>query len=93
MTHCRYHCRGCGSHFASLEAFDAHRTGTPQDRACTFPDDSGLVEIPGAVCAIAGAEARVGVTLYSTERAARARETFKTRAERQALGTKLREAA
>lgn len=76
MTHCRYHCRGCESHFTSLEAFDAHFSGTPQDGACGFPDDSGLVELDGGICAIGGPDRRHDVTVYSTERAARAGEHF-----------------
>ena len=43
ITTCRYHCRACGAHFASLEAFDAHngRTGAgkkPTFRPCQFPN-------------------------------------------------------
>ena len=26
-VHCTYHCPSCGTHFHSLEAFDAHRLG------------------------------------------------------------------
>jgi hypothetical protein len=45
---CRYHCRRCGSHFTSLEAFDAHHEGSGETlRPWTFPDDAGLVELFG----------------------------------------------
>ena len=38
MTTCRYHCRGCGAHFTSLEAFDAHRAGPMHARHCDLAD-------------------------------------------------------
>lgn len=76
-VHCRYHCRRCGSHFTSLEAFDAHRSGTPQDRACSFPDDAGLVELAGATCAISGPDPVPAVTVYGTARATRASEYYR----------------
>ena len=31
-TFCGYHCRACGGHFTSLEAFDAHREGLMHER-------------------------------------------------------------
>jgi len=46
MTWRRYHCRRCGSHFTSLEAFDAHHEGSGESlRPCRFPAD--LAEIRG----------------------------------------------
>jgi hypothetical protein len=40
MTKCTNHCGGCGSHFHSLRAFDAHRSG-PWDgqRLCWAADN------------------------------------------------------
>src|SRR5947208_6132463 len=88
-THCRCHCRSCGGHFSSLEAFDAHRSGG----ACTFLDDSGLVELRG-VCKIADPTApTIGVVVYGHERAGRAREAFGGANGRQTAPAKLREAA
>jgi hypothetical protein len=81
--HCRYHCRACGGHFTSLEAFDGHRDG-PYDHAreCSYPVD--LVEHDGT-CAIADPLApRVGVSVLSHPRAERAQEAFGTRKGRQA---------
>lgn len=91
--HCKYHCRACGGHFASLEAFDAHRGGPPQARACIYPDDAALVELDGGKCEIGHPLRPVrGIVVYSTERAQRARETFTTRAARQAAGASVMEA-
>jgi hypothetical protein len=42
--YCRYHCRTCGCHFVSLEAFDAHQPRNPKDGGCYWPDDADLVE-------------------------------------------------
>jgi hypothetical protein len=44
---CRCHCRSCGGHFTSLEAFDAHRN----DGECSWPDGVEWVEHCG-VCKI-----------------------------------------
>jgi hypothetical protein len=53
MTFCRCHCRDCGSHFASLEAFDHHHQGSGATLVpCAFPDEAPLVEIIGGTCAI-----------------------------------------
>jgi hypothetical protein len=52
------HCRACGSHFTSLEAFDAHRTGSHAEntRVCLDPatvtGTSAMTEVVGA-CRIA----------------------------------------
>ena len=90
VTRCRYHCRPCGGHFSSLEAFDGHRSGPLDARRCSYPDDADLVERPGGTCTIADPGCSIGeITIYSTERAERARERFTTRAERQAAGAKL----
>jgi hypothetical protein len=48
MTWCRYHCRRCGSHFTSLEAFDAHHEGSGETLVpCVFPDEVEFVETDG----------------------------------------------
>jgi hypothetical protein len=61
---CRYHCRSCGAHFTSLQAFDAHRVGPWSDRRCELGDE--LAEIPGGVCRIEDpTRSRIGVTLYA----------------------------
>jgi hypothetical protein len=77
MTWCRYHCRRCGSHFASLEAFDANHGGSGEGlEPCTFPDDAHLLETAGT-CVI-GDPANVATgTVYSTERANRAADYFR----------------
>lgn len=73
MTHCRYHCRGCGGHFTSLEAFDLHRDGPYDARECAYPVD--LAEHEG-VCATVS-PTRSGVTVYSSPRADRAGNYFR----------------
>jgi len=67
MTACRCHCRRCGSHFTSLEAFDAHHQGSGESlRPCRFPAD--LVEIRGT-CKLSDPTLPLsGVTVYSTVR-------------------------
>lgn len=56
-TTCRYHCSSCGTHFTSLEAFDAHRhheigvhpkgwRGVLSTR-CLAPEDVGLTAESG----------------------------------------------
>ena len=72
---CRYHCRACGAHFTSLEAFDAHRAGEMDARRCELAD-APLVERAGGSCSIAGPTPRVGITVYEHVKAARAREAF-----------------
>lgn len=53
MTFCRCHCSRCGSHFASLEAFDLHHEGSGATLVpCVFPEDAPLVEITGGTCAV-----------------------------------------
>ena len=72
MTWCRYHCRSCGSHFASLEAFDAHHGTEP----CSFPDGIDFVETAGT-CRIGDPTTLATGTVYSTERAFRASDYFR----------------
>lgn len=65
--YCRCHCRRCGSHFSSLEAFDSHHEGSGEIlRPCRFPDD--LTEDRG-VCRISDPTSPLDdVTVYSTVR-------------------------
>jgi hypothetical protein len=84
---CHYHCRSCGGHFTSLRAFDSHRSGPWSDRRCSYPDDSGLVEIEGGVCYLSDADEQtgapipqMGVTLYEHQAAADVREYFEAAA-------------
>jgi hypothetical protein len=42
MHTCQYHCRGCDSHFSSLQAFDLHRVGEHDNR----PDNPRRCNIP-----------------------------------------------
>jgi hypothetical protein len=71
VRYCAYHCRTCGGHFTSLEAFDAHR----RNCECVWPDDSGLVEIPNAACKLADPDTpEIGVTLYESGRTQRYRD-------------------
>ena len=72
MTRCRYHCRNCGSHFTSQEAFDAHHGTEP----CSFPEDADLVETAGS-CRIGDPTRVVNGTIYSTVRAFRAANYFR----------------
>ena len=74
---CSYHCRTCGAHFTSLEAFDAHREGPAGgNRTCSFPESAELVELTGTCKISDPTTPSVAVTIYSTERAARARDYF-----------------
>lgn len=74
MTWCRYHCRRCGSHFTSLEAFDAHHGSEP----CTLPDHAELVEAPGS-CLIGDPTKLTTGTVYGSKRAEKAAEYLRAR--------------
>lgn len=78
MTHCRCHCRGCGSHFTSLEAFDAHHQGSGASLVpCVFPEDAPLLAITGGTCRVDDPErVLTGITVYTTERAQGAARYF-----------------
>jgi hypothetical protein len=83
LTPCRYHCRKCGAHLTSLEAFDAHREGLAgSHRSCSWPELPAGYEWRehGDFCAISRPPERIeGVAVYSLVRpgvyAAEARET------------------
>lgn len=79
MTHCRCHCRACGSHFTSLEAFDAHHQGSGSTLIpCAFPDEAPLVEITGGTCTIRDPDRpETDALVYSTERAQKAASYFR----------------
>lgn len=49
---CRYHCRECGRHFSSLNAFDVHRVGPWSARQCAEPDRRFV--LTGGVCRLTG---------------------------------------
>jgi hypothetical protein len=69
MVRCTYHCRSCGAHFTSLEAFDDHHEGSGASlKPCAFPDGHGLVERTG-VCKLGSSAPQVGVTVYESRRA------------------------
>jgi hypothetical protein len=66
MKYCTYHCRSCGSHFTSLEAFDSHRA----HYECNWPelpDGYGFIEQIGE-CRIADDRVRPGAVIYSLVR-------------------------
>lgn len=90
-AHCRYHCRECNGHFTSLEAFDSHRPRHRSEGGCEWPEDAALVEFNG-ICKIADDRDRVGVTIYGSERAERARDYFGGQDGRQSAPAKGREA-
>ena len=70
---CRYHCRGCGRHFASLGAFDAHRVGKFREsrlslegrRCASVEDDDHFTSTEGATCAIGGRESVSPVLIWA----------------------------
>jgi hypothetical protein len=78
MTYCRCHCRDCGSHFSSLEAFDAHHQGSGASLVpCVFPEDAALLAT-GGTCTIEDPDRRLtGVTVYATERSLASAEYFR----------------
>lgn len=76
-TTCRYHCRTCGRHFASAEAFDQHRRGSfaaPvggfEGRRCVAPDIDAQFEPALGICRIAGAREESGQTVWRLPAAA-----------------------
>jgi hypothetical protein len=91
MTYCAYHCRVCGGHFRSLEAFDAHKPRNRREGGCEWPEDAPLVEYWGT-CRIADDKDRHGVTIYGAERARRAQRYFGGKNRPQTAEAKPREA-
>jgi hypothetical protein len=75
---CRYHCVACGSHFASLEAFDLHRDGDHAGkRYCLVPDDCERLAVASSagVCRLTNPPAELkGVVIYTSARHAADRE-------------------
>jgi hypothetical protein len=45
---CIYHCSGCGSHFRSLQAFDAHRSGRADERMCWAESNEQAAQLVSA---------------------------------------------
>ena len=90
---CRNHCRGCGSHFTSLEAFDAHHEGSGSSLVpCVFPDDAPLIELRG-VCAVDDPDRpKTDALVYSTERAQKAASYFRGLPGRESVRVRLSEA-
>jgi hypothetical protein len=84
--HCTYHCGGCHTHFASLEAFDLHRAGDHATRRrCLDPNDEPrLSEVGRGVCRVYVVENLNVVVWTSTRAIGRAGKAFATRAERSA---------
>jgi hypothetical protein len=68
-TTCTYHCSGCGSHFSSLGAFDAHRTGDYDSRVCDEPLDVGELAAKSerGGCDL-GDRTRINVPVYALAR-------------------------
>lgn len=80
---CRCHCRDCGRHFASLDAFDAHRHGrfaTRQQgldgRHCVGPENNDRFEPVLGTCAVAGPQPSGGAIWRLTAAAQRVRGQF-----------------
>jgi hypothetical protein len=92
---CTNHCRTCGAHFTSLEAFAAHRGGSYKDntRGCWVDDDLPLVELTGT-CKLADPDTpQAGVSVYEHERAAKARDYFGALGGRHTASAERRQAA
>lgn len=62
---CQSHCSGCGSHFFSDSAFDAHRIGG----SCWGEASEGRCRIlrEDAVCTIGGEVPQIAVCLYGID--------------------------
>lgn len=75
---CRYHCSGCGRHFASEGAFDGHRKGDhAEGRYCDSPrdDERGRYDAELGVCNIY--ERQEGVPIFFlTRQREEARQRF-----------------
>jgi hypothetical protein len=76
-TTCTYHCQSCGTHFHSLEAFDAHRQGDHASndpelgRHCVHPFDLAGRLTPlteDGECRISHGDVKRGVTIWATAR-------------------------
>lgn len=68
-TNCQCHCSGCNSHFAGLNAFDAHRRGEGAERHCVDPmdDDRFCLKTDEGVCDMRPPK-REGVRLWQLTR-------------------------
>ena len=79
-TTCAYHCRACGSHFTSLRAFDAHRSGL-DERQCWAEGDPPLVDRVGK-CEISSFAHPLGRVLLHEHVAAEDYRRYRQMAER-----------
>lgn len=79
---CRYHCAGgCGQHFTSLHAFDAHRAGDHQEgRYCLdcMDDPRFVLKTEQAVCDLRS-PTKVGVRLWQLASDLEVSERFRGR--------------
>lgn len=74
---CRAHCGGCGRHFSSQAAFDAHRQGNyPDDRHCVQPWDDEQFAAEDGVCQMYAQEA-TGEVWYLPEQREAVRAAFR----------------
>ncbi len=80
---CRCHCRGCGFHFSSLAAFDAHRFGDyslPRNdleaRHCVSPEFSDAFGNEAGACRISSATDEIGAIWFLTADRAHVRAMF-----------------
>lgn len=78
---CRSHCRCCGRHFASTDAFDQHRAGSFSARGfdgrhCAGTEKDPRYEPVIGICKISGAQESGGTIWRLSAAAQRARRTF-----------------
>lgn len=90
---CQYHCRQCERHFASLDAFDAHRAGSHtaprlslDGRRCVSPehDPRQRFELALGVCTIAGGGELEATIWRLSEKARTVRARFSQRKQQEA---------
>ena len=92
MRHCAYHCRECGGHFTSLEAFDAHKPPWSPGEECEWPEDAPLVEVAGGFCEISDGIRRGGLTLHEHRKAQTYRNYRKGLGSRESAETQRKQA-
>lgn len=71
MIGCINHCAGCGSHFSSVAAFDAHRFGDHATaRYCEEPLDVASLapKTAAGICKIGAPVPRISVTVHALAR-------------------------
>ena len=92
MRSCTYHCRTCGGHFTSLEAFDAHKPGAHSLGGCAWQADVPLVEVAGGFCEISDGIRREGLTLHEHRKAQTYRDYRKGLESRESAETQRKQA-